>query len=455
MPCEHKQVLSTLHTLPHATAAAVALLAGSTADAQLLRLLPDLPGGIVNGAPTQVSDDGRYLCGISNGVQGDRPVRWDARTGEVLELSGGVLDNGIIFSANAINGDGSVIVGQVINTSTSEAFRWVEGTGTQSLGDLPGGPVNSTAVGVSADGTNVACRGSDDLGLAGFVWSESEGIQVLPRFASDSLDLPSAISSDGFVVVGSSLSPFLDQSFGVLWPDVQAPVLLDGVSLGAVFPTDATPSPMDLVGFVVDQSGRDRAFVIAGGKLSLLELAGAATDGSIANACSDDVSVIVGTQIQPDFSTLGVIWRNGGPGEKIADLLLQGGHRVPTGVEFADASAVSSDGRFVVGTSVNLNSFEVRPYILDLAQLNACSLADVTATGATLPGQPGFGEPDGDVDLDDLGYYLDFWLQGLPRADVTTTGATLKGQLGFGVPDSNIDLDDLGYFLGFWLAGCP
>ncbi|MEM9066500.1 MAG: right-handed parallel beta-helix repeat-containing protein [Planctomycetota bacterium] len=39
--------------------------------------------------------------------------------------------------------------------------------------------------------------------------------------------------------------------------------------------------------------------------------------------------------------------------------------------------------------------------------------------------------------------------------DTTTTGATLDGQPGFGEPDGVIDLDDLGFFLGQWLVGCP
>ncbi|MEM9066003.1 MAG: GC-type dockerin domain-anchored protein [Planctomycetota bacterium] len=82
-------------------------------------------------------------------------------------------------------------------------------------------------------------------------------------------------------------------------------------------------------------------------------------------------------------------------------------------------------------------------------------IADLTTSGATLPGQSGYDEPDGKVDLDDLGFYLNDWLASAPAADFTTTGATLEGQPGFGDPDSVVDLDDLGYFLGFWLAGCP
>ncbi|MEM9066001.1 MAG: GC-type dockerin domain-anchored protein [Planctomycetota bacterium] len=85
----------------------------------------------------------------------------------------------------------------------------------------------------------------------------------------------------------------------------------------------------------------------------------------------------------------------------------------------------------------------------------AC-VGDMTTTGATLVGQPGFGVPDGTIDLDDLGYYLNAWIaRDTTIADFTTTGATLEGQPGFGTPDGTVDLDDLGFFLNAWLAGCP
>ncbi|MEM9066057.1 MAG: GC-type dockerin domain-anchored protein [Planctomycetota bacterium] len=93
--------------------------------------------------------------------------------------------------------------------------------------------------------------------------------------------------------------------------------------------------------------------------------------------------------------------------------------------------------------------------IESLAAGGGCSPADLTTTGATLAGQLGFGEADGIVDLDDLGYFLGFWLGGDLIADFTSTGATLPGQIGFGEADGVVDLDDLGFFLGLWLAGCP
>lgn len=82
--------------------------------------------------------------------------------------------------------------------------------------------------------------------------------------------------------------------------------------------------------------------------------------------------------------------------------------------------------------------------------------ADLTSTGATLPGQDGFSEPDGTVDFDDLGYFLAAWLATDGAiADLTTTGATLPGQAGFAVPDGVVGFDDLGYYLSLWVAGCP
>jgi len=87
---------------------------------------------------------------------------------------------------------------------------------------------------------------------------------------------------------------------------------------------------------------------------------------------------------------------------------------------------------------------------------SACCVGDLTSTGATLAGQPGFGVPDGVADPDDLGYYLGFWLvSDAAVADMTTSGATLAGQPGFGVPDGVVDLDDLGFFLNAWSQGCP
>ncbi|MEM9066775.1 MAG: GC-type dockerin domain-anchored protein [Planctomycetota bacterium] len=108
---------------------------------------------------------------------------------------------------------------------------------------------------------------------------------------------------------------------------------------------------------------------------------------------------------------------------------------------------------FSTNPGPNQNSLTVTSGTI-MVMSTAC-IGDVTTTGATLQGQPGFGIPDNIVDLDDLGYYLGFFLANdASVADVTSSGATLEGQPGFGVPDGVVDLDDLGYYLNFWLQGC-
>lgn len=119
---------------------------------------------------------------------------------------------------------------------------------------------------------------------------------------------------------------------------------------------------------------------------------------------------------------------------------------------FVTGMGMDDDGElFIMGTdSVFFGSGDARVYRI----LPYC-LSDITTTGATLPGQPGVGEPDGVSDLDDLGYYLSaLWLPGAPGGDLTTTGATLPTQPGFGEPDGAVDLDDLGFYLNDWLSGC-
>lgn len=103
---------------------------------------------------------------------------------------------------------------------------------------------------------------------------------------------------------------------------------------------------------------------------------------------------------------------------------------------------------------VNQSTLDDITFTIEIVTPPPC-VADLTTTGATLAGQPGFGVPDGAADLDDLGFFLNAWLALEPVADFTTTGATLEGQPGFGAPDGAVDLDDLGYFLNFWLSGCP
>ena len=58
--------------------------------------------------------------------------------------------------ASAANGDGTVIAGTMDTAGGREVFRWTETSGLQRLGDLPGGTVDASVAGISADGTVIA-----------------------------------------------------------------------------------------------------------------------------------------------------------------------------------------------------------------------------------------------------------------------------------------------------------
>ena len=73
-------------------------------------------------------------------------------------------------------------------------------------------------------------------------------------------------------------------------------------------------------------------------------------------------------------------------------------------------------------------------------------------TGA-VPGQPGYGVPNGVLDNDDFFYYLAQFAGGnLAVADVTT--GAVPGQPGYGVPNGIINNDDFFYYLAIFAAGC-
>ena len=94
-------------------------------------------------------------------------------------------------------------------------------------------------------------------------------------------------------------------------------------------------------------------------------------------------------------------------------------------------------------------------YVLRSIELSltpvACP-ADLT-TGA-VPGQAGYGVPDGVLSNDDFFYYLAQYSSGnLAVADLTA--GAIPGQPGYGVPNGILNNDDFFYYLAIFSAGCP
>ena len=72
-------------------------------------------------------------------------------------------------------------------------------------------------------------------------------------------------------------------------------------------------------------------------------------------------------------------------------------------------------------------------------------------TGA-VPGQPGYGVPNGTLNNDDFFYYLTIFSNNDPAADLTT--GAVPGQPGYGMPNGVINNDDFFYYLTIFSAGC-
>ena len=128
---------------------------------------------------------------------------WDLTNGDVTVLPAEFGETAYT-RANAVNGDGSVIVGwQDQPTGERTAARWVKGVEEVLL--TPDGEFNGEAHAVSADG-NTIVGGGYALGEDAWIWQPQIG-GVRPIFGEGSLTALD-VSDDGRVVVGfSSVSP--------------------------------------------------------------------------------------------------------------------------------------------------------------------------------------------------------------------------------------------------------
>lgn len=219
-------------------------------EAGIMTGLGDLPGDIFYSHGFEVSGDGSTVVGISRtGDVGDHPFRWvggvmhdlfdDFPKGAFPPFTNCISDDGSTIVGFEfrwrlgvvefidppigaqfamplqISDDGSVIVGHAtFNAARTEAFRWENGE-YQLLGDLPGGAIDSRAMGVSGDGSIVVGAASTASGMRPFIWDAQHGmrnlVDVLSRdFALNLTDMTLTeavgISGDGLKIAGNAVN---------------------------------------------------------------------------------------------------------------------------------------------------------------------------------------------------------------------------------------------------------
>jgi len=111
-------------------------------------------------------------------------------------------------SARGVSGDGSVIAGDGGFATGQEAVRWTQSTGMEGLGFLPGATfLFSEALAVSEDGSTIVGRSESGSGTEAFRWTASGGMQGLGDLPGGAFfSHASAVSADGSIVVGAGFN---------------------------------------------------------------------------------------------------------------------------------------------------------------------------------------------------------------------------------------------------------
>ena len=190
-----------------------------------------LGGNTINA--TGVSADGFVVVGtvkadFSNPKDQSEAFLWTQANG-IVPL--GSLDNcgneGCFSGATAVSADGSVVVGNSASSSTLEGFRWTQSTGMQSLSG--GVPYRGRANGVSADGSIIV--GVDSTrGYEAFRWTQSTGMVLLDDQNGRIYSEAKAVSADGSIIVGESL--FVNRPDAFLWTQKTGMVSLKETLIG-------------------------------------------------------------------------------------------------------------------------------------------------------------------------------------------------------------------------------
>jgi probable HAF family extracellular repeat protein len=213
-----------------------------------------------------------------------------------------------------VSADGSVVVGRAWNAAGQwRAFRWTAAGGMQDLGTLGGS--GSVAYGVSADGSVVVGWARNAAGqYRAFRWTAAGGMQDLGTLGGSG-SVAYGVSADGSVVVGSAQNA----------------------------------------------AGQWRAFrwTAARGMQDLGMLDG---DWSKAYGVSADGSVVVGGGGEDIWQLYVFRWTASGG---MKDLNLTYAHLLTNRSGLIDASAISPDGRYIVGRGYNAATGRGEAYLLD------------------------------------------------------------------------------------------
>lgn len=302
--------------------------------------------GDVRSEATAVSWDGSVVVGTSMQsdssffLPGKKAFRWNALEG-MIEL--GFLQGGTYSEAKDISDDGSIVLGGGDNSSGFRvAFLWSDSTGFTSLSNLSGSTL-CVAGGVSGDGTVIVgtCL---TINNEAFRWTESTGTISLGQFGtgSSASSTATAVSSNGETIVGLG---WVTQA--IMWTSNGIIALVNDVSAeSAAYAVSENGSVV--VGYVNDKAFR---WTQQSGILAINEPT-SGISSSIASGVSGDGQRIVGWGTTSDGDAA-FLW-DAVHGMRQLEVLLSSDYVVDiTGWKLTHATAISGDGRTIVGYGTN------------------------------------------------------------------------------------------------------
>ena len=344
---------------------------GYTSDHASNALTSGLPAGLceiksVGIVPVAISGDGKTVIGQMPIIDkyllaiGDLANALQMGSFTWTEEEG--ISRSDIFT-NAVNYDGSVIVGSVEENTTTLAARWTESQGVTTLGDLAGGRDYSVAFDVSDDGSYIT--GISDVGTTddivlyeGFIWSQSEGMRGIgrPSGASQNISsVPHSISGDGQVVVGftADLNEADVQTKAFRWSEANGIQGIEEwlVDSGVSVPDDYTfniATTVNYDGSIVAGSGDSKAWIAIEGK-SLTLLNEESYQVTLAASANGQFSIGVDRDATnpTEVKNESFIATASGDKKSLRSWLDESGIDVPSDFDFGTAVAINDAGTVV------------------------------------------------------------------------------------------------------------
>jgi len=311
-----------------------------------------------------ISADGSTVVGYSHTQGSEEALRWTEATGlqTLGDLPGGLLES----QALGVSGDGQVVVGYASAAGGREAFRWTATTGLQSLGKPAGSNSYSTATAISTDGLVIVGYGSSGQGVEPLLWTSGGGMRSLGRL--NSLDhFAATVSANGSVVFGNYRTTTGRAVFR--WTEA------DGIKSLFDFTGQADAYDCEVTAISADGSVVIgwRSYIPKDGKIPLglaleafrwtaedgmrmLGRLGYYGDSIVPTGASADASVIVGVLYNSAGMMLddnGVVWDTQHGLRCLSDVLTGQYGLDISALSYMQPQSISADGQIIIGTGHN------------------------------------------------------------------------------------------------------